>query len=204
MPEQDAVLAITGGMDVFEDQKLLDFVWKFLVPAMRPESIPENGTTQETLTRKLSNLSLPPVQGISTSAVSSQISGQTYAVDANELQIETIALDFVGSVCSMKFKTPGGEETISCGYDSWYEGHTTLFSNTPWLPDGSVPVVASGAWTTKDSFTTVVRLYETPFFYTLVFYFLDAEMLVEIQVNVSLDSIKPILLTAHRWESEAR
>jgi hypothetical protein len=33
----------------------------------------------------------------------------------------------------------------------------------------------------------VVRHYETPFFYTLVYYFAGTEMMVEMRVNVTLD-----------------
>ena len=42
----------------------------------------------------------------------------------------------------------------------------------------------------------VVRLYETPFFHTLVFHFVGDELMVEMGVNVSLEGIKPVLLTA--------
>lgn len=198
MPEQDVVLAVTGGIDVFDDQKLLDLVWEFLLPAMQIESIPENAPAQEALTRKLPNLNLPPVQGQVTSPISSQVSGQTYMVDDNELNIETIILNFAEPVCTVTVKTARGEETISCGYGAWHKGHIMLLNNMSRLPDESAPVVASGAWTAEDSFMMVVRLYETPFFYTFLFYFLNAEMLIEIHVNETLDSTKPILLTARR------
>ncbi len=42
----------------------------------------------------------------------------------------------------------------------------------------------------------VVRLYETPFFHTLVFHFVEDEMLVETRVNVALEAPKTLLLTA--------
>jgi hypothetical protein len=76
----------------------------------------------------------------------------------------------------------------------WLQGQTTLF-NEPWL-SGSTPVAASGAWTAEDRFRMVVRLYETPFFHTLVYHFGGDEMLVEIRVNVALEIPEALLLTA--------
>ncbi len=95
----------------------------------------------------------------------------------------------------MNIKTTAGEETISCGYDVWQPGQTTLF-NDFWVV-GPTPVVASGAWTAEENFTMVVRLYETPFFHTLVYHFVGDEMLIETWVNASLEATKTLLLTAH-------
>ena len=197
MPDQDAVIAITGGIDLFDDQQVLDLVWKLLLPAMGVESLPEDEIAQHTLTKKLANLNLPPVQGQGMSPILLQISGRTYAVDVNEFKIETISMNFSESGCMVRIRTATGEETIPCGYGAWQQGQTTLFNDRRWFSDEPTPIVASGAWTAEDSFTMVVRLYETPFFYTLVYYFAGAEMVVESQVNVTLDFSKPILLTAH-------
>jgi CubicO group peptidase (beta-lactamase class C family) len=195
MPEQDAVLAITGGMDVFDMQQPLNLIWEILLPAMCSDALPDDVAAQDALATKLSNLTLLPVQGQPTSSIASQVSGRTYAVDVNELKIETIALNFTGDSCTVRVKTTSGEETIPCGYGKWQQGQTTLFKQ-PLLFDRT-PVAASGAWTAEDTFTMVVRLYETPFFHTLVYHFMRDEMMVEIQVNVSLESLEPLLLTAH-------
>jgi CubicO group peptidase (beta-lactamase class C family) len=195
MPEQDAVLVITAGVDVFDMQQPLDLVWEILLPAMRVDALPEDVSAQEKLSEKLSSLSLPPVQGQAASPISSQISGRTYGVDINELKIETITLNFAGSGCTVKIKTAAGGETISCGYGMWQQGQTTLFNN-PWL-FALTPIAASGAWTAEDRFTMIVRLYETPFFHTLVYHFVGDEMMVETRVNVSFESPKTLLLTAH-------
>lgn len=200
MPEQDAVLAITGGIDVFDAQQPLDMVWEFLLPAMGAEPLSEDAVAQEKLNTKLSSLRLPPVQGLAASPFMSQVSGQTYGVDANELTIETISLTFTESGCTVSIKTEAGEEIIACGYGAWQHGRTTLF-NAPWLT-GLTPVVTSGAWTADDCYTMVIRLCETPFFNTLVFHFDGEEMLVETRVNVSLDAAKTLLLTARFLRQE--
>ncbi|MBA3870484.1 MAG: serine hydrolase [Anaerolineae bacterium] len=194
MPEQDAVLAITAGIDVFDSQQPLDLIWEMLLPAMRPDSLAEDAAVQNTLTQKLSSLSLLPTQGHVISPVAAQVSGQVYRVDANALKIETIALNFSESGCTLNIKTAAGEETIPCGYGAWHRGEAALF-NQPLLFNRT-PVAASGEWIDEDTFTIVVRLYETPFYHTLVCNFGGDEMMVEIQVNISMDSMKPLLLTA--------
>lgn len=196
MPEQDAVLAITSGIDVFEMQEPLNLVWEILLPAMHPDPLPEAAATQDVLLKKLSSLSLIPVQGQPASPIVSQVSGRTYAVDVNALEIETITLSFAGADCTVSLKTTAGEETIPCGYGVWQHGGLTTLFNQPLLFDHT-PVTASGAWTAEDTFTIVVRLYETPFYHTVVCHFVGDEMLVETQINVSLESMKPLLLTAH-------
>jgi CubicO group peptidase (beta-lactamase class C family) len=193
MPDQDAVLAITGGMDVFDMQQPLDLLWK-LLPAMDPDPLPEDQAAETTLVNKLSTLALPLAQGQTKSTIASQVSGQTYLVDANSLKVETITPTFTASGCTLTLKTAGGEETIRCGYGAWLPGETTLFGQ-PLLFDRAI-VAASGGWTAEETFTMIARLVETPFFHKVVFHFMGEDMMVESGVNVSLESLEPILLTA--------
>ncbi len=194
MPEQDAVLAMTGGIDIFDAQEPLDLVWEFLLPAMGTEQL-EDTVSHRRLREKLSGLSLPPVQGKSDSPIATRISGRAYKVDSNDLNIQTIALDFTDSCCAVHVETPTGMETISSGWGVWRQGqHTALFKQ-PTLFDHTA-VAASGAWTGDDCFTMIVRLYETPFYHTIVYHFVGDELLIETRINVSLEALKPLLLTA--------
>lgn len=187
MPEQDAVLAITGGIDVFDMQHPLDVVWEKLLPAMCPDALPDDDAVHAALVKKLSGLSLPPVQGQTTS----QVFDRLYKVDANELNIETISLNFSESGCTLTVKTAAGKDTIPCGYGEWQRGQTRLFGRADMT-------AASGAWTGDQIFTMVIRLVETPFFHTLVFHFDDDELMVETRVSVSLGDTQPLLFTARR------
>lgn len=198
MPEQDAVLAITSGIDLFDLQQPLNRVWDILLPAMQGDALPDDATTQDRLAKKLSGLSMPTVQGDAVSSIVQQVSGRTYLVDDNELKLEAITLDFTNSGCEVHIKTAAGEETIPCGYDSWQRGQTTLFNQA--LLFEHTPVAASGAWTAEDTFTLIFRLYETPFFHTVVCHFAADELMIEVQINVSLESTKPHLLMARSVE----
>ncbi len=197
MPEQDAVLAITSGTDIFNSQQPLNLVWEMLLPIMSPDSLPEDTDAQDALAEKLSSLSFTPVQGQTSSLLATQVSGQTYAVDANELGIETITLNFTEAGCIVSVTTSAGDETIPCGYGTWQRSPkaTTLFHQA--LLFDRTPVAASGAWTADETFTMILRLYETPFFHTVDCHFVGDELLIETRINVSLESMEPLLLTAH-------
>jgi CubicO group peptidase (beta-lactamase class C family) len=192
MPEQDAVLAMTGGIALEGMQEPLDLLWELLLPAMRDETpLAEDVVSQHRLSEKVASLALPPVPGNATAALAAQVSGRTYRVDANPLAIESLCLDFTGAGCTSRISTAAGEETLTCAYGSWAEGQTRLLTPHEWV--GPLPFVASGAWTAEDRFTMLVRLYETPFYYTLVYHFVGGELLVEIDVNVSFESSQTLL-----------
>ena len=192
MPEQDAVLAMTGGIDT--EQELLDIVWEQLLPAMQPASLADDTTAHNALKETLSNLVYPPVEGDTSSTLAAQISGRTYLADKNDLNIESIRLNFMESSCTLHVKVDNIEQIIPSGYGTCEQGDTSLFSHF-WL-FGSSKTLSSGAWISEDSFTMLIRLYETPFYNALVFHFMDNELLLEIQANVSLESLAPQVLTA--------
>jgi CubicO group peptidase (beta-lactamase class C family) len=194
MPDQDAVLAMTSGMDVFDMQQPLDLLWDILLPAMSTDSLPDDTASSTNLTNKLNSLNMSPVVGQANSPLASRVSGRTYVVDTNELMINSITFNFTETTCDITFKTAQNEENILCGYGTWQRSQTTLF-HQPLLFDRA-RIATSAAWTNHDTFTIIFRLYETPFYYTMLCHFADDEMLIEIQVNVSLESMKPIVMTA--------
>jgi CubicO group peptidase (beta-lactamase class C family) len=193
MPEQDAVLAITSGIDIFEMQQPLNLVWDVLLPAMQPNALPIDPLANDALAARLSTLALPVVVGEHVSSMTSQVSGQRYAVDLNDLNIKTLRFELTKSGHNLRVETLSGEESIPWGFGKWLRGETRLF-HQPLLYDHT-RTAASGAWTAHNVLTLRVQLYETPFFYTLACHFFDDEIMVEIQVNISLESLKPLLLT---------
>jgi len=195
MPEQDAVLVITGGVDVFAMQQPLNLVWEYLLPAMQAERLIDDTLAQRQLTEKLANLQVPTIHGESSAAIAQHVSGRSYQVDSNSFMIERISFDFSATGCSVVVQTATATETIVCGYRTWSLGRSSLFAQH-FFDD--TPVMAYGAWTAPDRFTMVVRLYQTPFVYTMEYHFVDAELLMTIQINVSFDSLAPLVLTARQ------
>ena len=196
LPDHEAVLALTSGVDIFEMQQPLDLIWDLLLPAMQPAPLPANPDAERALREKLAGLRFAPVQGAADSPLASAISGRTYAVDTNPLGIETVTLECFGAEWWIGVRSTKGDERIPVGCGAWKQGETRLFGQ-PLLFDRTA-VAASGAWTGSDTFTLLLRLNETPFFYTLDCHFAGDELLVEIRVNVSLESLEPILLTGRR------
>src|SRR5262249_46239908 len=52
MPEQDAVLAMTGGIDFLDSQVPLDLIWEMLLPAMGTEPLSEEPVSRVRLSEK--------------------------------------------------------------------------------------------------------------------------------------------------------
>jgi CubicO group peptidase (beta-lactamase class C family) len=196
MPEQDAVLASTSGVDIFEVQDLLNVVWYHLLPALGNEPLAEGSTAQVKLAEKLASLSMPVAQGGTTSPIAAEVSGRRFEVESNTLRIAAMALDFAADGCTIKITTAAGEERIACGYGAWQYGETSLFA-LPFATADAWKIATSGAWTSDEIFTMIVRLYETPFFHTFVFYFMGNELMLETRVNATFESLEPVLLTAH-------
>jgi CubicO group peptidase (beta-lactamase class C family) len=193
MPEQDAVLAITAGLDVFAMQQPLDHVWEILLPAMGAARIADDPAAHAALTAKLAHLSLPPVTGARTSSAVAQVSGRAYAVEANPLGIGTLLFDFAADACTLHIGTAAGEHVIAIGYGGWRAGGPTALFQQPLLFERT-PVAVSGAWTAEDVFTVIVHLTATPFCYTLTCQFSGDSVLIEKVISVSLDSMEPLLL----------
>lgn len=192
MDEYDAVLAITGAAK--DMQQVMNLVWDYLLPAMQTEPLAADHDGYTRLVEKSSQLNLLPAQGQAVSPKAAQISGKVYTAEPNVLGIKHLILDFTDSVTIFKAQTAQGEERITASFGRWHEGHTSLF-NEIWLT-GSLPLVASGAWVNDDCYMIVARLYETPYTYTLNCHFEGNKLKLTVQINVSLETTEPIVLTA--------
>lgn len=191
MPEHDAILAITSG--VGDMQAPLNLIWDILLPAMGTEPQIEDADAYNRLTEKLSSLTITPVQGQATSAISTEISGKSYSFDSNEMNLEGMTLDFDETGCILTVKTTQAEETIPCGYNTWREGSTTLF-NAAHITRPAI-TAASCAWTADDCLTVIVRLHETPFYHNFVCHFDGNELVIDTWINVSFAPSQKLQLT---------
>jgi CubicO group peptidase (beta-lactamase class C family) len=181
LPAQDAVLAITSC--VADMQTVLNVVWQHLLPALGAERLPENPAAAEAQARladKLSGLSLTPPQGQALTPAGAAVSGKTFRLEPNPMQLEAIGFDFSAKGSAVKLRFAAGEEVISAGCDAWIEGSTTAGAPRP------RHVAASGVWTAADTFLLTLRYYETPFSDTYSFQFDGDSLLLKGEVNVAL------------------
>ena len=157
-PDQDVVLAITGGKEGMEI--IQDLIWEHVLPAVTPTVLPEDSQTQLALNKKLATLSITPPQGHPSSPVAINISKQMYDLRENDQDARTlrfdfgqgpfdvtfasIQFDFKRDSCICTIRDNRNSHEIVCGNDHWHKGITTVNST-----DGQTaqPVAARGAWT---------------------------------------------------------
>jgi hypothetical protein len=180
-------MAITAG--VADMQAILNVVWEKLLPAMDKNLLPENEATVASLARTLKSLTLTPPQGTATSPMAVYFSGRTYTFEPNYETLLSIRFDFSNAVCTMTYHLLGGGKRrgihrLTFGYGTWQEGVAFL--------GGSIPqrVVASGAWTSEDTFTLTLCQYETPFILTITCRFEGDKLFYDFKVNVSFGPLE--------------
>jgi CubicO group peptidase (beta-lactamase class C family) len=181
LPQQDAVIAITGGLR--DMQAVLNLVWEKLLPAMTASALPPDEAARNTLQRALKNLSLRPQEGTaSPPELSRYIFGKTYRLPANPRNLESIGLEGgQPDSTTMVVRINGAEERIDCGYNTWKKGQATWGAQRQ-------PVAASGAWTSEDTFTAKMCFSQTPFIYTIRLKFSGDEVRYNGEANVAFGS----------------
>jgi CubicO group peptidase (beta-lactamase class C family) len=187
MPDQDVVLAMTGGLG--DMQLPLDLVWDTLLPGIGDRQ--QLTVARDDLTETLSGLAIPPIAGKASSPISGEIAGRVYPLGPNELDLKSIAFDADGVVT---FTTASAAESIACGYGAWNLGRTGVFTDA-WVTMPAA-TATSGAWTADDTFTMVVRFYESMFYRTFAFRFRGSDVTVATALNVGFGPPPTLVFTA--------
>lgn len=179
MPEQDAVLAITSGVDNM--QAVMNQAWDHLLPALGDGTLPADAAGEAALRAKLASLVLPAQTGEAASPVAADVNGATYAFEAgNPLGLESATFEFGddGSA-TVTFRNGQGEVRTPAGYGTWAAG---LFMGERGEP---VKSASTGAWTSEDTYTVTAYQVETPFRVTVNCRFAGDELTLGLRVNVS-------------------
>jgi CubicO group peptidase (beta-lactamase class C family) len=177
MPAQDAVLAITSGVQ--EMQPILNLVWEHLLPALAPTARPENSAAHDQLQSKLANLALPLSAGAATSPLVKQISGRTYRFEPNVLQVATMRLDFDADGCTWTVADQRGEHQIVAGHAEERRSTTTVD------PNGTFKIATTAAWASPDTYVMRPYFYETPFNSVITWQFAGDEVRCIYRFNAS-------------------
>jgi CubicO group peptidase (beta-lactamase class C family) len=184
MPQQDALLITTAGLS--NTAALLDLVWKQLLPAMGPGTLPDDAAVQHALAQKLSSLALPLAQGEAYAPIAAQVSGRryTFAGDSQPIQAAALKLDENGATFTLW--NDRGEHQVSCGHGQWRLGITTLEARGP------LRVATSAAWTDSSTYLMKLCYYETPLCATITCRFIDDRLFMQRRDNVSFNLSDPI------------
>jgi CubicO group peptidase (beta-lactamase class C family) len=187
MPDQDAVLAIVGG--VRDMQAVLDKVWQHLLPALQPQALTADPQAYGELRDKLAALSLPMPEGQPSSPRAEQWSGKTYKLESNELKLDSAAITFGNERSMLTVRDERGEHTMWVGYGTWLKGATGVRGR------GDELVAACGAWTAEDAYEVRICYYEGELCSVLRFCYTSAELHLDVEPNVSWGPAKVTSIT---------
>lgn len=179
LPEQDAVIAITGG--VRDMQAVLNLVWDKLLPALQDRRAIRNREAADALKARLGSLTLRTPTGAVTSPRIAELRGKRYVFPANDQQLESLEVapgEGAGGT-TLLIRIRGVDYRVPCGHGSWTRGrigYGTL---------GERPVAASGAWVAEDTFQAKFCFYETPFVLSVNLRFTGDQLLHDSEFNAS-------------------
>jgi len=188
LPEQDAVLAITSGLK--DMQGVLNIVWDKLLPALRPTHLLGDAAGREQLKRKLAGLKVKTAEGAATSPIGANVFGRKFSFPTNDQNLESITLTKNSSGDLIATTTVAGRTTaIGLGFEKWLRSRGSLGVYKDALLAGSA------AWTSDDTLTLKLCLYETPFYTTWKLRFEGELLFLNAENNVGFGSTKRPQLT---------
>jgi hypothetical protein len=162
LPEQDAVIAMTG--DTEQMQAVLDAVWEHLLPAFGPAAAGdgkarEEGPADAALRRRLSRLELPPAPGGSSPAAGpGALLGTEFTPEggscADQPSLTAVTITEAGDNdgCGIRLAEDDWSLGLRCAQGRW----------TVSKPHAPVPTAVSGGWTDPGTLTIDVAFLETP------------------------------------------
>lgn len=167
LPEQDAVIAMTGESGNMQGE--LDLVWEHLLPAMKEQALPADPAGAARLQAALGSLALKIPTGQKTSPTAAHVSGKTFTLQPGPLHLTSA--EFAFNDDTAVFTAHAGETThaIPCGMEKWHLGETAFPTVPPRIIAGGTPpagtpyrLAASARWKDEKTFIMTWRYIETP------------------------------------------
>lgn len=173
MPDQDAVIAITA--ETGDMQNEINLVWEHLLPAIKNGKQIENSVLATALKQKLSALALPLPARSEAPALASQVSGKTYAFEANNNNLETMNLLFKDNICEISMIIDSARYSFSFGSGEWVTGETKLqgpnlllLAKAHFVGLPPARVAGSFGWKNENTLELVLRYIESPHTETII------------------------------------
>ena len=178
LPEEDAVVAITSGTR--DMQRVLDIVWKKLLPAFRAVPLPADDVAAGRLASKLGSLQVPlPPAG----TLPQGVAGRTYDFGDNGAKLASVAIEPGADGDTVVFVADGREHRIPCGRGTWQA------CDVAWAGMPARPAAVAGGWD-QDTFTLRICFIETPFVTTVRLAMMDDEVRMATENNVGFGPVK--------------
>lgn len=163
MPEQRAIFAATAGVD--DIQAVLNTLWKHILPAFSAAPLPADPASEDSLKRRLSELSIQPPGTLPASGRESEISGRRLVLKPNNAGLESLALHFRDDAVEMSVSYAGQPVSALLGRQRWQDGET-VFEGNP-----NVRVSSAFGWDGPDRLELAVRVIESPVCITIALVF---------------------------------
>lgn len=186
MPEQDAVIAITSETPNMQEE--LNLVWRYLLPAMKPDRSTLSMNDAVALKRRLAVLKLSvPVQTDSSFKAAMPVN-TIYKLESSPKNIESISINSKGNVITLGMTIKGANYPLNFGDGKWIEGKTEMPG--PSLVEmaknhfvGLPPSQIAGAyrWKEKNVLEAQLRYIDSPHTLYMTFHFDGDKISVEMQ-----------------------
>lgn len=191
MPDQDAIIAITA--ETPDMQSELNLVWKYLLPAIKKDSLSANKKAGLALRGKLVSLALPlPVK--TDTSFTNAVSGKTFAMTGNDNHITNMAFKFSDNVCTVTLKTDTAQYMLDFKSGGWQSGETTkpgpyllatAKANLTGLP--AFKIAGSYNWKDAQTLELILRYVERPHSEKMICHFDGNKLTVDLISSISPD-----------------
>ena len=161
MPDQDAILAVTG--EIPGMQKPLDIIWDDLLPAMEASPLAENPADLTALKKGLAALLLPFTRGSTHSSLSAKYNGRPFNLDKNVFGARKLRFDFSKEGCSLVTNIGEKEITLRFGWENWVlngESQVYLFHPNSGFFMSPSKIAGSATWLGDNILRLDARLVE--------------------------------------------
>jgi hypothetical protein len=179
LPDEDAVVAITGG---FRDTgAVLDAVWTHLLPGLHDEPLPPDDEGRDALAARLAALRLDPPAGAAVTGTARRLAGALLAFDDTPLGPLSVRFVPGEEADELVVRTASGEVTLRPGHGEPTPERVCSVFEARHSPEALV----AGAWARDDHYVLTVRWVETPHVLTVDVDVDGAAVVASARANVS-------------------
>lgn len=171
LPEQDAIVAITG--ESFDLQASINLVWSHVLPAMNKTALAADAPAHKNLEGKLKGLALDPPKHNVSSPRAEQISGKVFTLEANDFA-KSISFTLFDDNCLFRLTQEKAEHQVVAYVNRWMiteKFKTQTVFPLAGRPEVTTPLAASITWKDDNTLIMTLRYTETAHSDTITFDF---------------------------------
>lgn len=185
MPEQDAVIAITAGVQNM--QSVLAKIWEHILPALKKNQTASDEKNPQYLSQMIRKMQiLPLIQNYSVEN-ERKFGNQTFNFGENDFFLHSIQLDFVENRLNYQAAFPHSnlqELTFKFGRGAWVYDHSILADRRLYK------AAISGSWVEDNVFQLCICHIEMPFITNMFISFNNDKVFIQFKYNVSFGPLE--------------